>query len=110
MYGFTDSIVIDRGKSSVGFVLVLPQLPAMAFSRHAQRNLLVLLTLLIPQCLAVLSCATPHLTEHFFFGFSVAALAGTMFSTIHAFIGSPGEACHFRHFRLIKWCGRKSNP
>ncbi len=31
MYGFTNSIVIDRGNSSLGFVIVLLQLPAMAF-------------------------------------------------------------------------------
>jgi hypothetical protein len=96
MYGFTNSIVIDRGNSSLGFVLVLPQSPAVAFSRPVQRNLLALFILLILQCLAVLSCAIPHLTEHFFFGFSVAALAGTIIRMTHAFIGSPREACHFR--------------
>jgi hypothetical protein len=96
MYGFTNSIVIDGGGSSLGFVLVLPQLPAMAFSRHAQRNLFALFILLILQCLAVVSCAIPHLTEHFFFGFSVAALAGTMIRMIHAFIGSPRRGMPFQ--------------
>jgi hypothetical protein len=108
MYGFTNSIVIDRGNSSLGFVLVLPQLPTMASSRHVQ-NLLALFILLILQSFAVRSCAIPHLTEHFFFGFSVAALAGTTFRMIHACIGSLRRGMHFRHFRPIKWCGRKSN-
>ena len=56
MYGFTNSIVIDRGNSSLGFVLVLPQLPAMASSRHVQ-NLLALFILLILQCLVNVSRA-----------------------------------------------------
>jgi hypothetical protein len=61
-----------------------------------QRNLLAFLILLILQCLAVFSCAIPHLTEHFSFGLSVAASAGTMMRMIHAFIGSPQKECHFR--------------
>jgi len=96
MYGFTNSIVIHQSNSSLGSVVVLPQLGAMAVSRNVQRNLLALFILLILQRLAVLSRGIPHLTEHFFFGFSVAALAGTMFRMIHAFIGSPRRGVPFQ--------------
>ena len=57
MYGFTKSIVIDRGNSSLGFVLVRQQSPPMAFSRDVQRNLLALFILLILQCLVNVSRA-----------------------------------------------------
>jgi hypothetical protein len=73
MFGFTNSIVSDRDNSSLGFVLVLRQLPAITSSRQVQSNLLALLILLILQCPALLSCAIPYLTEHFFFGFPVEA-------------------------------------
>src|SRR5439155_20815267 len=96
MYGFTNGIVIDRDNSSLGLVPVPPQLPVMAFSRHAQRNLLAFFIVLILQCLVVSSCAILHLTEHFFFGFSVAALAGTMIRMIHTFIGSPRTGMPFQ--------------